>query len=239
MKNLAKLILATAVTLATTQAFAAEPRVTGNVGVESSFIYRGVDLTEKNNASVGANFRVDNAFIDGLYVNVQANTLNIRDGGADVRVDAGVGYKRDLGRWDYDVSVNRVVNPGTYSYDFTEARGQVGVDLTSNVNLYGQLGYQLGASTNEDLYGAVGVAYNDAFTVKNLRLGLQTSAYHYNEPVFVNGDRSATKYNNTEATASYLIDTRTVVYGKYSVGGHDRLGRDIGSVGTVGIKVLF
>lgn len=232
------LSLVLAAALAATTGTAAAQEVTADLGVESAFIYRGQDLSANEDYSLNGSFRVQDAFVDGFYFRAQANSIRQDNGKGTFRVDGGAGFARDLGTLNYDVSVNRVVNPVIYADDFTEARLQGGVDLTPNVNLYGLVAQQVGGSTTQDGYVAVGVDYINAFGVPSLKLGAQTSAQRYNN---YNDGRFSdlTRYNNTEVQASYLIRDRVAVYGKHSWGGRDRFDDTLDDVSTVGVRVLF
>lgn len=232
MKFLVSLALfAAAVLTAPTTTAAAE--FTADVGVESAYVYRGVNLSNTEDYSLNTSFRVQDVILEGAYLRAGANTITIEDGlsAGTVRTDVGVGYARDFGRFNIDVSVNRVTNPVLYTYNFTEARVEAGFDVTNAVNVYAQVGQQIGNTTNEDTYVAVGAKV----TSGNLTAGAQVAGYRYND-VTVND----TKYNNTEVFASYLVADRVSIYGKYSLGGDGRYaGQKLDSVGTVGVRVLF
>lgn len=222
--------LAIALMLAATATSANAATVTADVGAESSFIYRGVDLSKNDDFSLNGSVRVQDAFVPGFYLRGQVNSVN--QNGYQVssaRTDAGIGYARTYGPWNYDVSVNRVFNPVIYNYDYTEARGMLGYNVTKSVMVYGEVDQQVGRSADNDTFGSLGVAYSNAFTVPNLKLSAAVGANRFS---------GGTSYNNTEVAASYLIRNRVAVYGKYSFGGSNRFG-DLGDVGTVGVRFLF
>lgn len=226
-------ILALALALASTTATASD--LSADLGLESKFIYRGVDLSPNADYSLNGSFRLADFQYSGVYLRGQMNSLDGVKG--KYRGDAGVGFAKDLGTWNYDVSVNYMTDNAWYGRDVTEVRGVVGYDVNDSVNVYGLVAQQVGSGT-DDTYGAIGVDYFDAFGVKNLKVGALTSAQNYNgyNDKFKDG---GTQYNNSEITASYLVAPRVAMYGKYSFGGENRFGQDLDNVGSVGVRVLF
>lgn len=217
-------------------ALAADTELTVTVGAESSYLYRGVDLSGGDDLSLNAGFRLDNAVIEGVYIRANGNTIDLGNDiqTGDVRVDGGIGYATNFGRLDVDVSLNRVVNPVLYAYDYTEARAQVGLNVTQNLNVYGLVGQQIGDSSNEDTYVAVGVKVDNFLGVDALSAGVQAAGYRYNDTRF-----NDTKYNNTEVFASYAVNDSVSLYGRYSFGGDGRYGPELANVGTIGLNVTF
>lgn len=212
-------------------------QLTANIGLESDFVYRGVNLTPNDDYSLNANLKVDDAFIDGLYFQGQLNSIAVTNGKTDkARFEYGAGYRWDAtDRFSLDTSVYRVVNPGVYAYDFTELRVEADYKLTQNLTATALVAHQIDQSAQNDTWVAAGLAYNNFLGFKDLRVGATAGGQYYK-----NG-ASKGQYVNTEVFASYLLSERVALYGKYSFGrdGKDRLGRALEDEGTVGIRVLF
>lgn len=215
-------------------ASATDLKFSGSAGIENNYLYRGVNLSPNSDLSLNAAARFDNVLISGLYLRGQLNTLALEDFDVNTRSDVGIGYTTNLNpRWSYDVSVNRVTNPGTYAYNFTEARGELGYAVTNNTQLFGQVGYQLGANTDRDTYAAIGVDFNDAFHIQNFKVTGLVSGVYYNDSV------GHSQFNNAEVTGSYLVRDRVILYGKYSNGGDYFTGDALDNQTSVGVKVVF
>jgi hypothetical protein len=219
----------------------------GSVGAETNYLYRGANLSSDDDLSLNATARFDNVLIPGLYFRTGLNTTSYNDWSTKTRSDTGIGYTRDLGKWTYDVSLNHVANPGTYGYDYNEARGRLGYNVTTNIQLFGDVGYQLGDNSENDLYVAAGVDYFNAFGVDNLRVGALVSGIKYDDPTNLGSlpvpgstvtyvDHS--RFNNAEGYVSYLFNDKWSAYGKYSVGGHTQFG-EIDNESTIGVRLFF
>lgn len=96
-----------------------------NVGVASSYIYRGLNQSDfKPALQVGADY----AHPSGFYVGVWASSIRwIKDfgyGNGNAEIDVYAGYKGTAGDIGYDVGVLQYVYPGTV------ARGATGADTT-------------------------------------------------------------------------------------------------------------
>lgn len=211
--------------------------LTADIGIESDFVYRGVNLTPNDDYSLNASLKVDDAFVDGLYFRGQLNSIAVTDGKTDkARFEYGAGYRWDVtDRLALDASVYRVVNPGIYAYDYTEARFEADYKLTGNLVATGLVAHQVDKSSQNDTYVALGLAQNNFLGFEDLRVGAQAGGQYYK-----NG-ASKGQYLNTEVFASYLLSERVALYAKYSFGrdGKDRVGRALQDEGTVGIRVLF
>lgn len=225
-------MIALAAMACSTQAMATE--VSASVSVESDFLYRGVNLSEmSDDISVGGTLQFSDVFVDGAYVRTTANTLALEDFDVSTRAEFSVGYARSFGPLNIDGSLNRVFNPGLYTYDFNEARVRAGIDVTDSVEVFGEIAQQIGASTDGDLYANIGVGYRDAFGVSGLSMEVAASGMYYNDRGGVE------RFNNAQFTAQYNITDNFAVYGKYSYGGKTWDDRDLPEVGMVGVSMGF
>jgi uncharacterized protein (TIGR02001 family) len=136
------LILAGITGLTTASAFAAdaaptpEHSLTGNVGLFSQYIYRGITQTNEKPALQGG---FDYAHSSGLYAGIWGSNVSwISDPGngvsASLELDTYFGYKNSFAEdFSYDVGFLRYNYPGSYPAGFTKP---------DTDEIYGQLGYK-------------------------------------------------------------------------------------------------
>jgi len=138
------LILAALAGLSTASAFAAdapaaptpEHTLTGNVGLFSQYIYRGITQTNEKPALQGG---FDYAHSSGLYAGIWGSNVSwISDPGngvsASLELDTYFGFKNSFAEdFSYDVGFLRYNYPGSYPAGFVKP---------DTNELYGQLGYK-------------------------------------------------------------------------------------------------
>ncbi len=147
------LVLATAVAsspmIATSAAQAAS--VTGNIGVHSKYILRGItNVPESDNPAVQGGFDV--GFDNGLYLGYWGSSLDYSDPGKSNGFENDIygGYGGSIGDFSYDVGLVQYYYINIDDFDGTEAYGSVG---------YGP--FSLGAKTllNDVVWGNQGDTY--------------------------------------------------------------------------------
>ena len=219
-----KFLISTMLFLFAATAFAQD--FSGNVHAQSSFLDRGRTLSEIPDftglpagdiPSVGVTARVDNLFVDGLFVQGDFDTVK---GGVlgkpqtIVRQEYELGYRYTFDRLTLQGSVAQTRNSLFYSYqDYTEARLSAKYKLTDSVALRAGVERLVNPFPNDTYYyGAVDFDVNDKLTT-----GLLVSGYYYGDRAYpVNKN----VFNNAEVFASYDVGKFTVS-GLYSVGGDD------------------
>lgn len=113
-----------------------EHSLTGNVGLFSQYIYRGITQTNEKPALQGG---FDYAHASGLYVGVWGSNVSwISDPGngvsAGLELDTYFGFKNSFGGdFSYDVGFLRYNYPGSYPAGFVKP---------DTDEIYGQLGYK-------------------------------------------------------------------------------------------------
>lgn len=240
MKNLVLGILLTACVL---PAFAQNLSLSGDVDVGTRYLYRGLELN--NDATYGAEGKVDNIFIPGFYVSGQVNTLSSTPvNTTTTRSDVGVGLHNNLGisGLDFDVSLHRVWNPSEYASsayynpypnvfqnDYNEARAVLSYQL-GKTKIYGQVGQVVSTGFSRDTYAAAGIE-TSAFLPK-LTVGALVSGEHYR-------DAGVTKYNNSEVYASYNVWKGLSAEARYSFGGKFVDNANIDNYSYAGVRYSF
>lgn len=241
MKNV---ILGLILSLCTTVGFAQELNLSGDVDVGSRYIYRGVELN--NDPTVGVEGKLDNVLVPGLYVTGSANSLSTTPlNSTTTRSDVGVGYHNDLGteNFDVDVSLHRVWNPSIYASaqfanvypnvfqnNYDEARARVSYKWFGFATSYLEVGQIVSTGFSRDTYGAVGLEAN-VFS-PDLTVGAKVSGEHYR-------DASVTRYNNSEAYASYKLWKGLSAEASYSFGGKYVDNSNIDDHAYVGVRYSF
>ena len=126
--NSRKLILAGAVTLATTTAngAAAENTYSANVTLASDYVFRGISQTQEKGAIQGG---FDAVLDNGIYAGVWASNVNFDTGatGASTEVDYYGGYSGTLGCGDcaYKIGFIYYRYEGDTKFDYIEAAGSL------------------------------------------------------------------------------------------------------------------
>ena len=208
----------------------AQPVLTGEVGVVSRDIYRGVQTNDEVSAFASA--RVSNLFVDGLFVDGSFNTIDNEKG----RGRVGVGYGLTHGDFSWEVSANRNIWADQFAVeDFTEFTGRVGYNILGVSKVFAEVSYAPNAVGNDlDVtYATAGVDFlvTDKFTV-----GAAVTGYNFE----VEGGPSDTTYHATYVTASYNVWNKFDVFGQYSFGGDAPYGLgNIDNVSNVGVRYRF
>jgi uncharacterized protein (TIGR02001 family) len=99
--------------------------LSANVGVVSDYRFRGISLSDRDPALQGG---VDVGLGGGFYAGGWASTI-ADYGGADVEVDAYVGYGAEVGLLDYSVAATAYLYPGGDGVNYGELQGEVGGSL--------------------------------------------------------------------------------------------------------------
>ncbi len=99
--------------------------LSANVAAVTDYRFRGISLSDRDPALQGG---VDLGFDSGLYVGGWASTI-ADYGGADVEVDAFVGYAAEVGLLDYSVAATAYLYPGGDGVNYGELQGEVGGSL--------------------------------------------------------------------------------------------------------------
>jgi len=141
MRLLTRSLITVSIVASALPAFADDHTFTGNVGLFSQYIFRGLTQTNEKPALQGG---FDYAHKSGLYAGIWGSNVSwISDGAqstgagsvsASLELDTYVGYKNSFaGDWSYDVGYLRYNYPGSYPSGFTKP---------DTDELYGQLGWK-------------------------------------------------------------------------------------------------
>ena len=147
--------------------------VSGNMGLTSDYIWRGMT---QNNGEVSVSGGLDLETDSGFYLGTWAGSANFGDTGA-LELDYYGGYTGSIGDIGYDVGFIEVTYPGS-SGDFSET--YIGLDVMG-VGLFFAKGDEFGDYT-EISYGidagpgSIGLSYGDYTAVSYTHLTLPTKA---------------------------------------------------------------
>jgi uncharacterized protein (TIGR02001 family) len=155
-------------------ALAQDFAVTGNVGITSDYVFRGISQTGEDPAIQGGVDVTSGIFYGGLW----ASNVDFGDS-TDAEVDAYVGVKPELGGFTFDLAAiyyGYVDQPSGANWDYWEAK--LGVSRAFGpATLGGVLYYspEFTGETGDALYYEVNGAYalNDQWSVSGA-LGYQT-----------------------------------------------------------------
>lgn len=145
MSKTLKTVLAASVLASAFAAPAALAEVTGNIGVTSNYIWRGVTQTNDGPAISGG---IDYAHASGLYAGTWASNASWTVP-VSYELDAYVGYAGEMGAIGYDVGYIAYMYPNASANDFNELyvgasfgdlSAMVSLD-TENSNTYVEAGY--------------------------------------------------------------------------------------------------
>lgn len=204
--------------------FATSPSVSGDVGVVTRDVYRGIETG--NDISVFGNIKVSDLFLDGLFVTGSANSINDSDG----RSHVGLGYEFDVNDFNFQFSVNRYFWSDRYiPNDYTEYSGRVNYLLTEKVSLYGEVSYAPDFVGSSLTYSELGLNAN---VTESLLFGVYGSAIRYN-------DIDDTKYHNAGIRVSYTLFDNFDLIGQYSFGGDLPFGATLKDTSSVGFRYRF
>jgi uncharacterized protein (TIGR02001 family) len=151
-----KLALACGVALLGASAVA-QAELSGNIGVTSNYMFRGISLTNDDPAISGG---LDYAADSGFYIGTWASSLS-----NSTEVDGYLGYGGEVGDFGYDVGVIRYFYPdhGNADFDYTELYANVSYEMFEGGIAYtvesgsansgstfdeGDIYYYIGASTD-------------------------------------------------------------------------------------------
>lgn len=152
----------------------AHAEVTGNVGVTSNYIWRGVPQSGDDAAISGG---LDYAHESGVYVGTWTSSLG---GGSQYELDLYAGYAGEVSGFSYDVGVNHYMYPvdDTAKLDFTEVYGSIGYGPVTAGVAY-TVDKEASVKDKNDLY--LSLAAN--FDVKeDLAFGLLVGRYDFADP---------------------------------------------------------
>jgi hypothetical protein len=199
-------------------------KTAASVTAQTKLIDHGVEVS--NGATVGLDLRFSNVLLDGVFVRTDFDTvsdLSPINNTLSVRSDLGVGFAGTALGNEWEVSLNRTLNPVIYAGDYTELRGRVKRGL-----LFAEINQGLTSDVNKDTYLAGGIeqAYGP-FTV-----GGQISTVRYSET-------DSFAFNNTEVFGRYNAWRNVDLNVNYSYGGNDVNGVDVGNQLWGGVTVRF
>lgn len=107
----------------------AQAEFTGNIGVTSDYVWRGISQTaEQASVSGGLDYADDSGFYVGTWVGSLGDTVS-EFGGAEVDLYIGFGQEYDLFTWD--VGYIYYYYPSNDDIDFGEIYGSIGVGIWS------------------------------------------------------------------------------------------------------------
>ncbi len=192
--------------LAQAQQPASPHSISGNVGLYSQYIFRGLNQTDRDPAIQGG---FDYSHSSGLYAGTWASNISwLRDagaytGGGSAELDFYGGFRNAIGNSDfgYDVGLLYYWYPGTTAPGVTDA---------DTFEIYGALSWKwlsakLSYAVSDDVFGvqnADGTYYLDftaSYPVPNTNLSLVA---HYGIQEF-DGNSSACATGNNDDCASY------------------------------------
>jgi hypothetical protein len=197
--------------------------LTGNVGAQSKYVWRGVQQSGEQ-ASLNATVR---ASIGGLFGQVETNTLSNR---SDLFTTATAGYNTSIAGVDLTAGYNQhlLTGQGKASHDqnFNEvfvAAAVKGLDAFVAQTIDAPVG------GGRDTYARVG------FTTPSI-LGFTgnvgTAYTHYR-------NEGVTRHTNYDATLSYKLKSNVDVYVGYNEGGRDVRNAKLPNATTFGAKIGF
>lgn len=222
----------------------AQVSVTGGVGADSNFIFRGETLSDKNpsvNGGVGVSAKFDGLSVFG-GLDGHSTSFAGSSAAKDVRAlaigEAGVGFEaKDVGAiqtgvrqyWWFGGS-NAGLKPTDLNFREWFVRGQTGVLGGVAAAEYDRTVSNQTGATGHDAYWKVG--YVHSVFVPQLSVGVAASWKQYDAA-------NVTRYNNTELTAAYAVTKNLSVYALESLGGKDVANTKIGNQFAAGVKYMF
>lgn len=226
MKSIKNYIVAGLISLSliTVSVNATTPTVSGDIGVMNRDVYRGIETS--NDVSVFGNIRINDLFIDGLFVTGSANSINDNYG----RSQVGVGYEFDIADFNFQFSVNRYFWSDRYiPNDYTEYTGKLNYSLNEMVNLYGEVSHTPDFSGMSLTYSELGFNLN---VTEKLLVSAYGSAIRYN-------DIDDTKYHNSGLRFSYTLFENFDLIGQYSFGGDLPYDINLKDTNSIGFRYRF
>lgn len=238
-----KILIALALAVAATPAFASQGTATVTAEATSDAMYRGKSFTDGKPA-LSAGLRLDDLVVDGTFATISGTTVDVGnlDREGRLRTEYAVGYGRTFGDLSVAGSVARVENPILYTRNYTEGRLDASYAMTEKLAVTGQFAQILTDAVGQDRYASVGVEYKGLF-VDNLSIAGLLSYQDYKV-----ADRK--EFNNAEVHLTYAFNPHVEAFGMYSWGGTsfahavDALDIDfrtssLKDQGLVGVRVKF
>lgn len=145
-----KLLMTSAVFFTVATPAMAESSLTGNVGLTTDYIFRGISQTDESAAIQGG---MDYNDASGLHIGVWASNIdfnNPKDGSLELDIYAG--FANEIGNFSYDVGGIYYTYPGSSSsldYDYWEAYINGGYD-------FGVASVTIGANWSPEFFGDTG-----------------------------------------------------------------------------------
>lgn len=145
-----KLLLTSVLTLGAISPAMAELNISGNVGLTTDYVFRGVSQTDESAAVQGS---VDFNHDSGLHAGVWASNIDFNnpDDGS-LETDIYAGFANEVGGFTYDVGGIYYAYPGSDSdldYDYVEAYINGGYD-------FGVAAVKIGANYSPNFFGDTG-----------------------------------------------------------------------------------
>lgn len=127
--------------------------ISGNAGLVTDYVFRGVSQTDEGPAVQGG---FDIAHALGFYAGVWGSNVDFNDGDeASVEIDYYLGFSNKYQSFDYGLGLIYYSYPGAESdldYDFVELTGSLGYDFDI-ASLNGSVNY------SPDFFGSTGAAF--------------------------------------------------------------------------------
>ncbi len=146
----------------------------GNIGVVSNYIWRGVTQTGDDAAIQGG---LDFAHDSGFYAGTWASSLG--GGSSQYELDLYLGYGGEAGAFSYDLGLIRYMYPvGDVDSDFTELYGSVGFGPVTALVAY-TVDKEGNPPNENDIYYSLGAEFplRDDLTV-----GVTAGRYNFDDP---------------------------------------------------------
>lgn len=181
---------------------AAMAEFTGNIGVASNYIWRGVTQTNDAAAVSGG---LDWSHESGFYVGTWVSNLEH----SQYEADLYAGYGGEAGGLSYDVGAIYYAYPvGDDELDFTEVYGSVGFGPVTASLAY-TVNTEADVADDNDLYASLGADFE---IKEGLSLGLLVGNYDFDDP---------TSEDYTHFNASLSKDDFTFALDKSDIEGDD------------------
>jgi len=229
-----KTIFTTAIVVAltvSTPILASDDNAVAVVRASSDLIYRGQDVTGSQ-GTIGLGLSFSDVVLDGVFVSADMDTVEVTpaNDNTSIRSDIRVGYQGNLANFEYSAELARVLNPVTYTSDYTEVR------LKTNYSIaYAELAHGISNNINRDTYFSLGVEGRPLSSNQNLLVGASASVVNYDTATF---GQSNVEFNNAQVYATYDVWRELDVTAGFSYGGGTP-SYDLGNHAWVGASYSF
>ena len=226
----------------------------GHIELRTDNLYRG-ELLPTNDVAVSAMFRLDDLFVDGLYVQTDIDTIEGLDptevpmSAVDCltnkidrvctmtlspRVYAAVGYETRLWGLMVDTSLARMFNPVLHDSDYFEVglKVRTDLDLLDGLDVYGHVSHTFDGV--EQWYVGGGLILEDVL-VDDLELRAGVNFYHYERALTL----SDWTRNNFEFSAQYEVLNDIELFSEWSIGHRGALGGELDNEYLFGVRFRF